>query len=65
MKVFAYFVEPASYTLDLIYKVHNRLNIAIAFISKRTVVGAKNDSIPFDMYNTYLSDFKREKFGIP
>jgi|TARA_B100000959_G_scaffold142181_1_gene149247 glycosyltransferase involved in cell wall biosynthesis len=36
MKVFAYFVEPASYTLDLISKVHNRLNITIAFINKRT-----------------------------
>lgn len=38
MRVFTYFIEPASYTLDLISNVHNLLGFNIAFIRRRTEV---------------------------
>lgn len=37
MKIFAYFVEPASYTLDLIENIHNKLEIEHAFINDKSM----------------------------
>ena len=35
MKIFTYFVEPASYTIDLIANVHSKQGIGHAFINKK------------------------------
>ena len=35
-KVFTYFVEPASYTLDLIKNVHSKLDISFVFINSKS-----------------------------
>ena len=38
MKVFCYFVEPASYTLDLARNIHDKVDIDYCFISSDTLV---------------------------
>ncbi len=52
MKVFTYFVEPASYTIDLILNVHSKQGIGHAFINKKTE--AKKEQ--FFELKTVLSD---------
>ena len=36
MRVFCYFVEPASYTIDLIVNVHLKQGIEYAFINNKS-----------------------------
>ena len=36
MRVFCYFVEPASYTIDLIVNVHSKQGIGYAFINNKS-----------------------------
>ena len=36
IKVFTYFVEPASYTLDLIKNIHSKLGIPYIFIKNKS-----------------------------
>ena len=38
MNVFTYFVEPASYTLDLINNIHSKMNIDYLFIKNSSYV---------------------------
>ena len=38
MKVFTYFVEPASYTIDLIVNVHSKQEVEYAFIKRKSEV---------------------------
>ena len=40
-KVFTYFVEPASYTLDLIRNVHSKLDISFVFIKSKSEAKSK------------------------
>ena len=38
MRLFCYFVEPASYTLDLAKNIHDQLKIDYCFINSQTLV---------------------------
>ena len=40
-KVFTYFVEPASYTLDLITNIHSKLDISFVFIKSKSEAKSK------------------------
>ena len=61
MKVFTYFVEPASYTLDLIYNIHNKLDIKYAFLHGES--SAKSDAlVKLDHVLEDKSTFSRIRF---
>ena len=53
MKVFTYFVEPASYTVDLIANVHSKQEVGYAFINTKSEAKTKE----FLASLTFLSDF--------
>ena len=53
MRVFCYFVEPASYTIDLIVNVHSKQGIEHAFINNKSEAKTKE----FLASTTFLSDF--------
>ena len=53
MKVFTYFVEPASYTVDLIANVHSKQEVGYAFINKESEAKTKESPL----LSTFLSDF--------
>ena len=53
MKVFTYFVELASYTVDLIANVHSKQEVGCAFINKESEAKTKESPLS----STFLSDF--------
>ena len=53
MRVCCYFVEPASYTIDLIVNVHSKQGIEHAFINNKSEAKTKE----FLVSSTFLSDF--------
>ena len=57
MKVFTYFVEPASYTVDLIANVHSKQEVGYAFINKESEAKTKESPL----LSTFLSDFSLTK----
>ena len=59
MKVFTYFVEPASYTIDLIKNIHYKLNIDSIFIKNNSHV--KSD-IDLGSFNFLTQFFWLQKF---
>ena len=50
MKIFTYFVEPASYTLDLSKNIHDKNEIDYCFIKSNTLVvsDAKSEKVFLD-----------------
>ena len=72
MKVFCYFVEPASYTLDLVKNIHERMQIDYCFIKSDTFAFAKNaiNRISLDQFSLFhklhfvFSKFIRHNFII-
>lgn len=61
IKVFTYFVEPASYTVDLILNVHKRLNIEYAFIKDKSEA-ISTDSLESMMFLSNKSIFAKLYF---
>ena len=62
MRIFCYFVEPASYTLDLIKNVYNNIQIDHCFINSHTF--AKSDFTTEQVFLDRLSFFSKFKFLI-
>ena len=61
MKVFCYFVEPASYTLDLIANIYSKQNISYCFIYAKSFAQSNNSSSN-DLYLSKYSLFSRVKY---
>ena len=61
MKVFAYFIEPASYTLDLINNIHDKLGIDFLFINNTSQVKS-DDSLPNDKFLSNRSWISKIRF---
>ena len=53
MKVFCYFVEPASYTLDLIANIHAKRKVSYCFLYKNSLAHSKNKNAE----DIYLSNY--------
>ena len=60
-KVFTYFVEPASYTLDLITNVHSKLDISFVFIKSKSQAGSK-ELIKKDFFLSERSFYEKIAF---
>ncbi|MBC8266074.1 MAG: glycosyltransferase family 4 protein [Flavobacteriales bacterium] len=60
MKVFAYFVEPASYSIDLIRNIHQEKSILFCFIKGKTK--AKSSENIDAIYLSELSNFAKIRF---
>ena len=61
MKVFAYFIEPASYTLDLINNIHDKLGIDFLFINNTSQVKS-DDSLSNDKFLSNRSWISKIRF---
>ena len=61
MNVFCYFVEPASYTLDLIANIYSKHNISYCFIYAKSFARSNNSSSN-DLYLSKYSLFSRVKY---
>ena len=57
MRVFTYFVEPASYTLDLVDKVHDNLSIDYAMINNTSK--AKSEEVNNRIFLSLQNSFNR------
>jgi len=44
-RVFAFFVEPSSYTLDLIINIHDKLNIKYIFLKENSLANSESNKI--------------------
>ena len=60
MRVFCFFVEPASYTLDLAKNIHDKSNIDYCFMKSKTE--AVSDRISNKVFLDELSFFRKIKF---
>ena len=61
MKVFTYFVEPASYTIDLIVNVHSKQGIGHAFINSKSEA-ITNEFLSSPIFLSNLSLIQKIKF---
>ena len=61
MKVFTYFVEPASYTIDLIVNVHSKQGIGHAFINSKSEA-ITNEFLESPIFLSNLSLIQKIKF---
>ncbi len=61
MKVFTYFVEPASYTIDLIVNVHSKQGIEHAFINSKSEA-ITNEFLSSPIFLSNLSLIQKIKF---
>ena len=60
-KVFTYFVEPASYTLDLITNVYSKLDISFVFIKSKSEAKS-NELIKKDVFLAERSLYQKKAF---
>lgn len=62
MRVFCYFVEPASYTVDLIKNIHSKQSIDYAFIHDKSFATSKKEKLIKETYLSRFSLFKKIRY---